>query len=103
MKTTLTKAQISENLVNTCGFEHSTALSIVNDFYAEIISALENGFDVRLSGFGNFILRDKSPRPARNPKTGEDATVSARRVVTFRTGVKMKDYVQSQREFAQKQ
>jgi len=100
MKTTLTKAKISDNLVNECGFNYAIAHDITNDFYAEIVSALENGFDVRLSGFGNFILRDKSPRPARNPKTGEDATVSARRVVTFKTGIKMNNHVQSQRESA---
>ena len=101
--TTLTKAKISENLVNECGFDYTVAHNITNDFYAEIVSALENGFDVRLSGFGNFILRDKSPRPARNPQTGEVHTVSARRVVTFKTGMKMKDYVQSQRESTLKQ
>ena len=99
--TTLTKAKIIENIVNECGLEYPLAHSITNDFYVEMISALENGFDVKLSGFGNFILRDKSPRPARNPKTGKDATVSARRVVTFKAGMKMKDYVQSQRELAQ--
>jgi integration host factor subunit alpha len=100
---TLTKIEIARTLAKECGIDQPTALEMVNSFYAETVSALENGFDVRLSGFGNFILHDKSPRPARNPKTGEDSTVSARRVVTFKTGEKMKDYVQSQREFAQKQ
>jgi len=98
---TLTKTLIAQNLAKECELDYSTAYDMVNNFYEEIISALENGFDVRLSGFGNFILRDKSPRPARNPKTGEAHTVSARRVVTFKTGMKMKDYVQSQRELAQ--
>ena len=101
MKTTLTKARISEHLVNECGFDYAVAHNITNDFYAEIVSALENGFDVRLSGFGNFILRNKAERPARNPRTGEFKTVSARRVVTFKAGNKMKDKVQSQRELAQ--
>ena len=99
--TTLTKAKISENLVNECELDYSTAYDMVNNFYEEIISALENGFDVRLSGFGNFILCDKVERPARNPRTGEFKTVSARRVVTFKAGNKMKDKVQSQRELAQ--
>jgi len=98
MKTTLTKARISEHLVNECGFDYAVAHNITNDFYAEIVSALENGFDVRLSGFGNFILRDKAERPARNPRTGEFKTVSARRVVTFRSGMKMKKHVQKQLE-----
>ena len=96
--TTLTKAKIIENIVNECGLETPLAHSITSDFYAEIISALENGFDVRLAGFGNFILHDKSSRPARNPKTGEVHTVSARRVVTFRSGMKMKKHVQKQLE-----
>jgi len=96
--TTLTKAKIIENLVNECNLTHVKADHIVNDFYAEMISALENGFDVRIAGFGNFILHDKSSRPARNPKTGEVHTVSARRVVTFRSGEKMKNHVQQQLE-----
>ena len=96
--TILTKAKIIENIVNECGLEPPLAHSITNDFYAEMISALENGFDVRLAGFGNFILHDKSSRPARNPKTGEVHTVSARRVVTFRSGKKMKNHVQQQLE-----
>ena len=100
--TTLTKVKIIENIVNECGLEPPLAHSITNDFYAEMISALENGFDVKLSGFGNFILRDKAERPARNPRTGEFKTVSARRVVTFKAGNKMKNYVQSQRELALK-
>ena len=98
MKTTLTKARISEKLVNECGFDYTVAHNITNDFYAEIVSALENGFDVRIAGFGNFILRDKAERPARNPRTGEVKTVSARRVVTFKAGQKMKNYIQKQLE-----
>ncbi len=96
--TTLTKAKIIENIVNECGLEYPLARSITSDFYIEMISALENGFDVRLVGFGSFTLHDKPSRPARNPKTGEAVTVSARRVVTFRSGKKMKNHVQQQLE-----
>ena len=59
-------------------------------FFSEIRVALESGNQVKISGFGNFDLRDKSQRPGRNPKTGEEIPISARRVVTFRPGQKLK-------------
>ncbi len=61
----------------------------------EVRSALEEGDDVKLSGFGNFILRSKSERPGRNPKTGEEIPITARRVVTFRPGQKLKARVEA--------
>ena len=57
--------------------------------------SLENGNDIKLSGFGNFILRNKSPRPGRNPKTGEEVTISERRVVTFKSGLKLKSKLEA--------
>ena len=96
MNKTLTREKIQQAIIGECEFTQTQASDFVDAFFDEIVSTLENGFDVRLSGLGNFILRDKSARPARNPKTGEDATVSARRVVTFKTGMKMKKYVQKQ-------
>jgi integration host factor subunit alpha len=64
-------------------------------FYAEISSALENNDQVKISGFGNFDLRDKKSRPGRNPKTGEEIPISARRVVTFKPGQKLKARVET--------
>ena len=64
-------------------------------FFEEVRSALEAGENVKLSGFGNFELRDKSERPGRNPKTGEEIPITARRVVTFRPGQKLKARVDS--------
>ncbi|MDA7742193.1 integration host factor subunit alpha [Francisellaceae bacterium] len=91
---TLTKAELIDSLIEDTDLQQKEAKAFVDSFYDELISALENGFDIRLSSFGNFILRDKSPRPGRNPKTGEDVTISARRVVTFKPGQKMKTIVQ---------
>lgn len=59
-------------------------------FFEEIRTTLESGEQVKLSGFGNFELRDKNQRPGRNPKTGEEIPISARRVVTFRPGQKLR-------------
>ena len=64
-------------------------------FFEEVHSALEAGNQVKLSGFGNFELRNKKQRPGRNPKTGEEIPISARRVVTFRPGQKLKARVEA--------
>jgi integration host factor subunit alpha len=94
VKMTLTKAEIVESLISDTDLPPKEAKEFVDSFYEELVSALENGFDVRLSGFGNLILKDKTSRPGRNPKTGEDVMISARRVVTFKPGQKMKNFVQ---------
>ncbi|MCC5879048.1 MAG: integration host factor subunit alpha [Idiomarina sp.] len=86
----LTKAEIAEHLFEKVGLSKKDAKDMVEMFFEEIRSALENGEQVKLSGFGNFELRDKAQRPGRNPKTGEDIPISARRVVTFRPGQKLK-------------
>ncbi|MGF1765700.1 integration host factor subunit alpha [Aliivibrio kagoshimensis] len=91
----LTKADLAENLFTTLGLSKRDAKETVEVFFEEIRQALENGEQVKLSGFGNFDLRDKSERPGRNPKTGEDIPISARRVVTFRPGQKLKARVES--------
>ena len=64
-------------------------------FFEEVRGALSAGSQVKLSGFGNFDLRDKNQRPGRNPKTGEEIPISARRVVTFRPGQKLKARVEA--------
>lgn len=90
----LTKAEIAEHLVNKLKINKRDAKEVVEAFFEQIRNALENGEQVKLSGFGNFDLRDKSQRPGRNPKTGEDIPISARRVVTFRPGQKLKSRVE---------
>ncbi len=90
----LTKAEMAENLFEEMGLNKREAKELVGVFFEEIRIALELGYEVKLSGFGNFILRDKNQRPGRNPKTGEKIPISARRVVTFRPGQKLKARVE---------
>ena len=91
----LTKADMAEMLFDELGLNKREAKEIVEKFYGEISSALENNDNVKLSGFGNFELRDKSSRPGRNPKTGEEIPIAARRVVTFKPGQKLKSRVEN--------
>ncbi|CBJ81663.1 MULTISPECIES: integration host factor subunit alpha [Xenorhabdus] len=90
----LTKAEMSENLFEKLGISKRDAKDLVEIFFEEVRHSLENGEQVKLSGFGNFDLRDKNQRPGRNPKTGEDIPITARRVVTFRPGQKLKNRVE---------
>lgn len=90
----LTKAGIAEYLFDTLGFNKHESKEFLDLFFDEIKSVLINGKAVKLSGFGNFNLRDKSERPGRNPKTGEMVPVTARRVVTFHAGHKLKAKVE---------
>ncbi|CAB0150110.1 Integration host factor subunit alpha [Pseudidiomarina piscicola] len=89
----LTKAEMAEHLFEKFGINKSDAKDLVENFFEEIRRTLEQGEEVKLSGFGNFELRTKNERPGRNPKTGEDIPISARRVVTFRPGQKLKQRV----------
>jgi integration host factor subunit alpha len=91
----LTKADMAERLFEEVGLNKREAKELVEGFFEEIRKALENGTPVKLSGFGNFDLRDKNERPGRNPKTGEEIPISARRVVTFRPGQKLKSRVEA--------
>ncbi|MGL4270250.1 MAG: integration host factor subunit alpha [Plesiomonas sp.] len=91
----LTKAEMAENLFESLGLSKRDAKDLVEAFFEEIRKALENGEQIKLSGFGNFELRDKNQRPGRNPKTGEDSPITARRVVTFKPGQKLKARVEN--------
>jgi len=91
----LTKADMAERLFDELGFNKREAKELVEMFFEEIRRALEEGEQVKLSGFGNFDLREKKQRPGRNPKTGEEIPISARRVVTFRPGQKLKARVEA--------
>jgi integration host factor subunit alpha len=91
----LTKADMAEKLYEELGLNKREAKELVEMFFEEVRCALEEGDQVKLSGFGNFDLRDKNERPGRNPKTGEEIPITARRVVTFRPGQKLKARVEA--------
>lgn len=91
----LTKAEMTERLFEKHGLNKRDAKELVELFFEEMRCALENGEQVKLSGFGNFDLRNKNERPGRNPKTGIDIPITARRVVTFRPGQKLKSRVEN--------
>jgi integration host factor subunit alpha len=91
----LTKAEIAEHLYEEVGLNKREAKDLVEEFFERLRESLENGIQVKLSGFGNFDLRDKNQRPGRNPKTGEEIPITARRVVTFRPGQKLKSRVEA--------
>ena len=90
MAKTITKADIVDYLSNELGLNKSECKILIEDFFDEIKNSLINNEEVKLSGFGNFELINKKERPGRNPKTGEDVTITARRVVTFRAGNKLR-------------
>ena len=95
---TLTKAELAELLFEQVGLNKREAKDMVETFFDEIRGALERGESVKLSGFGNFQLRDKPQRPGRNPKTGEEIPISARRVVTFHASQKLKSLIEAESE-----
>ena len=91
----LTKAEMAEALFEELGLNKREAKELVDLFFEEARMALEDGAQIKLSGFGNFDLRSKNQRPGRNPKTGEEIPITARRVVTFRPGQKLKARVEA--------
>ena len=91
---TLTKADLADLLFEQVGLNKREAKDMVEAFFEEVRTALEKGGSVKLSGFGNFELRKKSERPGRNPKTGEEIPITARRVVTFHASQKLKSKVE---------
>ena len=86
----LTKQDIANTLVKKMNLSQTLALSLTNQFFDQIIATLKTGEEIKLSSFGNFVVREKTARPGRNPKTGEDVMISARKVVTFKAGPKLK-------------
>jgi integration host factor subunit alpha len=91
---TLTKADLADLLFEKVGLNKREAKDMVESFFEEVRQALERGEGVKMSGFGNFQLRDKPQRPGRNPKTGEEIPITARRVVTFHASQKLKAMVE---------
>lgn len=92
---TLTKADMIEHLMYKNRLTKQQARQVVDGFFDTIAEHLSEGREVKLSGFGNFELKDKNARPGRNPKTGEAAMISARRVVSFKAGQKFRHYVEA--------
>jgi len=91
----LTKADMAEELFDELGLNKREAKEMVEMFFEKVREAMEDGQQVKLSGFGNFDLREKKERPGRKPKTGEEIPICARRVVTFRPGQKLKTRVEA--------
>ena len=91
----LTKAEMAERLYEDVGLNKREAKEFVDAFFDVLREALQQGRQVKLSGFGNFDLREKNQRPGRNPKTGEEIPITARTVVTFRPGQKLKERVEA--------
>ena len=90
---TVTKAEIAEVLYERVGLNKREAKEMVDSFFGQIIASLERGEEVKLSGFGNFTLRTKPERPGRNPRTGVEIPITARRVVSFHASQKLKEVV----------
>ena len=92
--TALTKAQLAELLFDQIGLNKRESKDMVDAFFDLLSASLARGEEVKLSGFGNFQIRTKAPRPGRNPRTGEAIPIQARRVVTFQASSKLKEQIQ---------
>lgn len=90
----LTKAQLADLLFDQLGVSKREAKEMVDAYFDLISKSLVQGEEVKLSGFGNFQIRTKAPRPGRNPRTGELIPIDARRVVTFHASTKLKEQIQ---------
>ena len=90
----LTKAQLAELLFEQIGLNKRESKDMVDAFFNLVSASLVNGQDVKITGFGNFQIRTKAPRPGRNPRTGEAIPIEARRVVTFHASQKLKEQIQ---------
>lgn len=92
---TLTRADLSEAIHNEIGLSRAECATLVEDVLERVSAALASGDNVKISGFGTFILRDKRERVGRNPKTGVEVPIAPRRVLTFRASQKMRDRIES--------
>ncbi len=90
----LTKAQLAELLFEQIGLNKRESKDMIDAFFDLIATSLVDGNDVKVTGFGNFQIRTKAPRPGRNPRTGESIPIAARRVVTFHASQKLKEQIQ---------
>jgi len=94
----VTKAQLADLLFEQLGLNKRESKDMVDAFFDQVTAQLVAGTDVKISGFGNFQIRTKAPRPGRNPRTGEAIAIEARRVVTFHASHKLKDQIQDEGE-----
>jgi integration host factor subunit alpha len=92
----LTKAQLADMLFEQIGLNKRESKDMIDAFFDLIAASLVDGTDVKISGFGNFQIRTKAPRPGRNPRTGEAIPIQARRVVTFHASHKLKEQIQDE-------
>ena len=90
---TLTRADLAETINRKMGFSRAESLDLVEDILVKICDAMADGENVKISGFGSFVLRDKKERIGRNPKTGVEVSITPRRVMTFRASQKLKDRI----------
>jgi integration host factor subunit alpha len=90
---TLTRAEIAEAINRQLGLSRSESLAMVETILQHMTTALERGENVKISGFGTFLLRDKAERTGRNPKTGVEVPITPRRVLTFRASQLLKDRI----------
>ena len=90
---TLTRADLAETINRKMGLSRAESLDMVEAILAKMCDALSDGENVKISGFGSFVLRDKKERIGRNPKTGVEVPITSRRVLTFRPSHLMKDRV----------
>jgi integration host factor subunit alpha len=89
----LTKAQLSVMLFDQLGLNKREAHDFIDAFFDMLFNELVEGQDVKISGFGNFEVRNKSARPGRNPRTGEDVIIPPRRVITFKASGLLKTQI----------
>jgi integration host factor subunit alpha len=90
----LTKAQLADMLFDQIGLNKRESKDMIDAFFELISKSVVAGQDVKISGFGNFQIRTKAPRPGRNPRTGEPIPIDSRRVVTFHASHKLKEQIQ---------
>ncbi|MFC4255059.1 integration host factor subunit alpha [Altererythrobacter xixiisoli] len=90
---TLTRADLAETINRRMGFSRAESLALVEEILGKMGDAMAEGQNVKISGFGSFVLRDKKERIGRNPKTGVEAAITPRRVMTFRASQKLKDRI----------
>jgi len=90
---TLTRADLAETINRKMGFSRAESLDLVEQILGKMCDALSDGQNVKISGFGSFILRDKRERVGRNPKTGVEVPITPRRVLTFRASQKLKSRI----------
>ena len=90
---TLTRAELAEVIGSKTGFSHTESLWLIDRGLRLMSEALRRGENVKLSGFGTFVLRDKAERMGRNPKTGREVPITSRRVLTFRASLRLRDRI----------